>query len=332
MIRKIIYLTVISMLLITKTVFAQNAQELNVGSTLSGNLGPGQEIWYSVRTNEAGILTVETTGSTDTYMEAYDAQRNLITEDDDSGDYLNARIEFAVTAGNTYFFKVRGYDAMESGPYRIFADIRPLPVAADLRVGSFLSENLTQGGESWFSVRAPQNGILVVETISDIDTFMEAYDENFVFITYDDDSGEGYNARIEIVVAAGRAYLFKVRGYDARESGPYRIIANQRSIPTPVQLTEGTFRAGNIVSGEENWYSVRTTRSGLLIVETTGSTDTYMYAYSESFILLDSDDDSGEGYNARIEILAEANHTYTFRLRGYSTGTSGPYRIFAIIE
>ena len=72
--------------------FAQNIQELRIGSFISGNVNSGQEIWYSVRTAQTGFITVETDSNIDTYLVAYDAQRNQITENDDGGEGLNAKI------------------------------------------------------------------------------------------------------------------------------------------------------------------------------------------------------------------------------------------------
>ncbi|MCL2010438.1 MAG: hypothetical protein FWG71_07815 [Synergistaceae bacterium] len=96
---------------------AQDPQELSLGgSPISGNLSSGEEIWYSVQVAEPGILTIDALGEElDTYLEAYDAQRNLITEDDDGGEGTNARIEMFVAEGGTYLFKLRGYNDEVAG-------------------------------------------------------------------------------------------------------------------------------------------------------------------------------------------------------------------------
>jgi hypothetical protein len=91
----------------------------------------------------------------------------------------------------------------------------------------------------------------------------------------------------------------------------------------------GSSVGGNISAGGEYWYSVRPANSGSITVETTGSTDTYMHAYNASGAELTSDDDSGQDYNARITISVSANQTYYFKVRGYSSSTSGSYSIVA---
>jgi len=329
--KKILNFSII-IILITANAFAQNAQELRIGSFINGNLGHGQEIWYRVTATEDGFLTVETTGSTDTYLEAFDAQQNYITENDDGGEGYNAKIDIIVTRGTSYLFKLRGYDYENSGPYRIFASSRPMPTITELRIGSSHNGNIESGEEYWFRFRASETGILTVETTGYTDTYLEAYASNYNFLDADDDGGEDTNAKLEIDVSAGETYIFKLRGYSDYETGTYRLTSSFRNFPTPVPLNPGTFQAGNITEGQEFWYSVRAPRRGRLIVETTGSTDTFLYVYSDSYEFLLSDDDGGEETNARIELSAEANYTYIFRLRGFSKSTTGSFRVFASIE
>ncbi|MCL2765068.1 MAG: hypothetical protein FWD40_07310 [Treponema sp.] len=324
-------LFIILVLLIPCIAFSQNPQELRISSFIDSTLRADQEIWYSVRATEAGILTVETTGDIDTYLEAYDSRRNLITEDDDSGDNLNAKIFILVERNTTYLFKLRGYSPDVTGRYRILASHKPIPPMTTLRAGSSHNGNIVIGQDYWFSVRAAGNGVLTVETSGDTDTMLDVYNENFVLINSDDDSGEDLNARLEADVRSGKTYYFRLYAY-GEESGPYRLTANFKSYPAPTQLNPGTFQNGNIAAGEHYWFSVRAPRRGRLIMETSGNIDTFLEAFTDSYEWIASDDDGGENYNARLEILAEANRTYLFRLRGYNREISGPYRIFSSIE
>ena len=331
MIKKPIYLFFIFILAAAGNAFTQDSHELQAGSFLTGNLHSGDVVLYVVIAAESGILTVETTGNTDTFLEVYDEQENFLREDDDGGEGLNAKIEIIVTAGKTYYFYLSGYDDYISGPYRILASIRPLPAMTDLRIGTSLSGNLQSGGEIWYRVRPPQAGILTVETAGNIDTLLEVYDEQFTLLDEDDDSGEGFNAKIEISVLPGRTYYFRLSGYGL-SGGAFRITAGYRASSAPVILRFGSSYSGNISSGGEYWYSARSTDNGLIIVETAGNTDTFLEAYDENYRLITFDDDSGEGLNARIEIEAAANTTYLFKLRGYSRNTAGPFRISASFE
>ena len=53
-----------------------------------------------------------------------------------------------------------------------------------------------------------------------------------------------------------------------------------------------------------------------------------MYLYeSDRTTLIDSDDDSGDGLNAKITWPLSANTTYYVMVRGFSSSTSGSYSI-----
>jgi len=330
MIKKAISLIVILILFAAGNVFAQNPRELNVGSNISGSINPGDEIWFSVRARSVGILTVETTGDTDTYLEAYDSQRNLIKEDDDSGEGFNAKIELIVSANTVYLFKLRAFDREASGPYRISAALGPMPQVTELRLGNIQNGRLNAGDSIWYSVRAARNTFLIVETTgNDIDTYLEAFDADYKLIASDDDSGEGYNAKIELIVTSNTVYYFKLRCYSSEETGPFTILATHRPLPTPTQLNIGASRSGNITRGSEHWYSVRPAQNCIIVVQTTSDIDTYLEAYDTEYNLITEDDDSGEDLNAKIEIFARAGVNYLFKLRGYDSNITGRFNITA---
>jgi hypothetical protein len=312
-------------LLITGGLFAQT--ELRFDTWVSGNLRSGEdEHWYSIRPTQAGFLVVETSGNTDTYLEAYDASYDYIDENDDGGEGYNARLEIFVQAGRTYLFMVTDYYG-DGGLYQIRATQRPLPQATELRLDAQVSGYIDEGGNYWYRVRATQAGFLVVETRGDIDTYLEAYDESYNLIDRNDDGGEGYNARLRILTEIGKTYLFKLRGYDSYESGPYRIVASIEPIPQAIELRLDTMVSGNLRAGEEYWYSVRSPQAGILTVETGGNLNTYLEVYDSSYNYFD--ENGNEGSNAKIEIMAEAGKTYFFVVSGYNGYESGTYRIWA---
>ena len=90
---------------------AENPQFLN--RTIHNG---SDEDFFLLVPDRDGRLSMETTGSIDTFMELYDASsREMLTSDDDSGSGSNARIRYNVTAGKRYIIKVRGYDEDTTG-------------------------------------------------------------------------------------------------------------------------------------------------------------------------------------------------------------------------
>jgi len=97
------------------------ATDLNghCGATHEGIDCAGDVDWFKFVSPGTSTVTFETTGSTDTYMELWDGSNNKLAEDDDGGTDHNAKISHALSAGATYFVKVRGYDASTTGDYAL---------------------------------------------------------------------------------------------------------------------------------------------------------------------------------------------------------------------
>ena len=94
-------------------------------------------------------------------------------------------------------------------------------------------------------------------------------------------------------------------------------------------LVNGSEMYADINNGSGFNYMVRPTSSGTLIVQTSGSTDTFMIAYDSNYREIARDDDGGSGANARISLSVNANQNYYFNVTGYSEHTSGSFSIAA---
>jgi hypothetical protein len=281
---------------------------------------------------------VETTGNLDTHLGYYSADRILIKEDHDSGGNNNASINVFTVRGATYLFRLTGTVPDESGMFRIFAASSPMPSMTDIRFGEITNGMIRGKEENWFRYRATQSGIITVETYGDTDTIMRAFSENLVLLSEDDDSGDELNARLELFVIQGRTYYFVITGYYA---GAYQIIThNKRDLPSPTPIINNA--TGYISPEQEDWYSVQTTGRGRLvpsasgtmqivrerlIVETTGNTNTMLYAYNKYFEPIAFDNTIS---NARIELTVRPNQTYYFKIVGWFD-SSGEYGVVAFL-
>lgn len=203
--------------------------------------------------------------------------------------------------------------------------------AQELRFGAHANGKIINGREVWYRITPNQDGIMVIEVTSgEFDTYLEVYDSNNKLLNENDDGGSDTDSKLEMHGAKDATYLVKVRGYDSNENGAFRISASYKPIPRATELRFGVSRSANLFSGDEHWYSVRTTRAGMVIVETGGDDiDTYLEAYNNAYKLLDADDDGGEELNARILLMAEANQTYLFKLKAFDEDEEGQYQIIA---
>jgi len=85
-------------------------------------------------------------------------------------------------------------------------------------------------------------------------------------------------------------------------------------------------------NSDEDFFLLIPTSDGRLTVETTGSIDTMMDFYlADSRELLESNDDGGSSYNARIRYEVQAGVRYIAKVRGYGS-TTGSYAFRAYLN
>ena len=206
---------------------ARGAAVLQSGSVVSGHIAVGGEYWYMFTTTRDGFLAVETFGNIDTYLHAYNINMEEVSVNDDGGDNKNARLEMLVGANQTYFFKLRGYEADHTaGAYRILANYQDdnrngrepntkRSQASLLRLNQSTPITFTFYECRWFYYEVPRYGTLTIFTEGSIDTRLALYDSYGRLITHDDDSGNGRNARISRNLNPG-IYFIDVCEYRGR--------------------------------------------------------------------------------------------------------------------
>jgi len=188
-----------------------------------------------------GRLVMETTGSTDTMMEFYDADsRDSLESNDDGGSSYNARIRYNVQAGRRYIAKVTGYSGA-TGAYSFRAY---LPVQAQIAPDEFEPDNESSAAKTiepgtsqrrtfhngndvdWVKFEAASSGRYIIRTrgvnSNRLDTYIELFNSNLVSIAEDDDGGDSLSSRISRQLEAGLYYL-KIWCLDDDPDQPYTL-------------------------------------------------------------------------------------------------------------
>ena len=91
------------------------------GPAVQGNIAVANESdMYRFAASFTGLYTIETTGSTDTFLTLFgpNSETTIITQDDDSGPELNSRIVADLSAGS-YFLRIRHFSPAGTGSYSI---------------------------------------------------------------------------------------------------------------------------------------------------------------------------------------------------------------------
>jgi len=307
---------------------AQSNRNLNLGTWVTGTLSPGEEEWFSVRVPETGYVVVETSGDIDTYLEAYTASRSFIGEDDDGGGNYNARLEIYAEANTTYLFKLAFYDEDEKGPYRILASFDPVPPDTARNTERSRAELIQLGASTpvyfralsesrWYRCTASgAETLFTVYTTGSLDTMLALYDAQGRQLGEDDDSGEGYNARLSMPGGLGVVYI-EVKTIDgrsgrttlyteAREPGrpdqyePDNTMTSAKGI-NPGETQQRTFTDADDV----DWVQLRITQTAFYVIRSEaldGRLDSYLELYDSNGNLIESDDDSGDNLDAYLVI------------------------------
>jgi hypothetical protein len=195
------------------------------------NISPGDEDWFkldlgSYRYRDGEVLSVYTSGETDTYIEVYQ-DGALIHENDDGGaeDY-NARVTFSPGRGGNYYIKIRGYDDTVMGDYSLHTETQTVEMdqyepnntrtqATGISPGQTLSGNALADYDTadWFTFTITQPGVYTIGTTGGMDTILTLYGGGDEELDSDDDSGSNDNARIERNLERG-TYYARVTLYD----------------------------------------------------------------------------------------------------------------------
>ncbi len=182
------------------------------------------EDWYYIDIVEVPrqntILSVETLGGLDTFLELFDSNGIAMLENDDGGNGENARIDFYLEHAGRYYVKVRQYDATDQGEYQIFAEfVRATPdqwepddSKGEAREaepnGAPQVKNFTPADDQdWVSFTLGETSTVQIRTTGEVDTFIKLFDRLGNMIAEDDDSGGGYNAQIERLLQTGQYFL-----------------------------------------------------------------------------------------------------------------------------
>ena len=292
---------------------------------------PSDQDYFSFNITEERVVTLFTTGTTDTFGRLYDSNAAPLDSDDNSGSGGNFLIKRLLPAGS-YYVEVSGGS---HSPFTIasnytlnFIAKEPLPIPSPLTDTSpykSMEQNISfTGEEDYFRFELAQDTPLIFSTTGATDTFGSLYDSSFSLITSDDNSGRNSNFFMGGELKEGTYYL-EVKGADSTATtGEYTLnVAVPRTTTLPYRSSEETISP----AVKEDYFRFEvTTNKNIINITTNGSTDTYGRLYNAAGKLLDSDDNSADGNNLLIERLLP-NGIYYLVVDGANPDTNGNYTL-----
>ncbi len=199
------------------------------GTSAAGSLSSRGELdSYGLTTNSAGLLTVKTTGNTDT-QGTFSGSGDTDATDEAGGSGGNFQIIAPVTAGDKTV-SVQGQSATTTGDYTLDVDFEVAETLSltDLAVTDSDGNDIKSGEADYFffNVGSGERGLMTIQTVkhASITSGAGTSTRGTLYgpkglITTDDNSGAGGNFKLSAPVAAGN-YIVKVEGQSA---GPYTL-------------------------------------------------------------------------------------------------------------
>ncbi len=293
----------------------------------------------------------------DAYLTVRDEQGYLIGSDDDAGDGTDARVRAILPREGRYRVFTTAFNESGRGTYTVSAagweipDAAPPGQSAELRVGETREGVLEPGDEMagdgpfqdrWtFEARAGQR-LLVQLRSGDFDGYLVILDPAGAEVGSDDDGlNEGHDAQVGLRIAVTGRYTALATSVGENPSvGAYRVavveeIGSFAEPGAPARLAAGEPADGRLEGGdrrgrrgyEDEW--IFRGRSGQLarVDVTSRAFDAYVTLLLDG-MPVDSNDDGGDGTNARLMTVLPRDGEYTLAVTTYSDSRGGGrYRV-----
>lgn len=194
-----------------------------------------------------------------------------------------------------------------------------------------LGEINSQDQTDTYTFRVKESARYTISTSGETDTFLSLFgpDDETILIAADDDSGPGLSSLLIDDLEIGQ-YFVKVQHLSPLATGSYRIAVQSNKNFKPVEIqVNGAEVIGYIEqSKESDLYTFDVAKKGEYIIETSGSSDTFisLFGPNSSNNLIAQDDDSGPGVLSHMH-LSLAVGKYFVRVRLSSPCCPGTYGI-----
>lgn len=275
----------------------------NHGSQISGSIYSDDErAWiFEVTPASSGYYIFESRYySTDTIGYVYDANWNLIAQDDDSGENNNFIIHVYLSAGTKYHLVGRLYDVSASGSICLGFKKEEQSIEVPSSVSGIL------GSKYWLDVSLGSATSLnwstsdssIVKTPGDGYLYFVGVGSAVVTIT---DANNSSNSAQCTVTVTTPTYV-----------GSY---INVSAVATSVNIDAGDSMCARL-------YGFTAPATAYYDFYTSGSVDTYGVLFDANWDILTYNDDDGDGNNFKITFLLNEGSEYYILVRAYNPQNS----------
>ena len=308
------------------------------GEMAEGRLPPGGvDIWYFEAEGGYAIIRLDAAApdALDPYLELYNEDGVIITEDDDGGEGYNALIiDFPVATSVTYTIHALTYSG--AGDYTLSLEVAEEPSGDVIEYGQTVEETLVESVQhGWFFQGAEGDVVTIamnaLDEDVDLDCYLELYGPNGVALTDDDDSGEGLDALIEYYELPADGTYRLVASNALFSGGAYELTLEQTEMVIEGTLTYGETTNATLEPGTRHHWLFEGGEGDTVTISMTAvneDMDTYLELFAPDGVRVISDDDGGGEANAEISAFElPMSGIYRIIARGYDDVDVGEYEL-----
>lgn len=326
------------------------------GDYREGVLSPaGDRDWYRVDLTEgqAFRVSVETTQTADAlgdpYVVLYGPDGAEVGRDDDGGEGLNAWLEYQAAISGPHFVEVRGFVDEASGRYIV--GLTPGEIGESVDNADYLMPNGegrtsiigTPEDVDWFMIEMVEGRPyrFSLEGFGDgdglTDPYLRLYDSQGQEVAADDDGGTGFNSYLSFASPTGGTYFAAVSSYGSTGIGRYFLTVTDTDVPghiyTDMNLDPANDgRASSIeMPGDLDTYRVILEAGATYVIDVSGQgehplADPFLTILDTQGEAVTTDDDSGDGLDARLRFTPHAGGEFYIQASGLG-GSTGSYQV-----
>jgi len=309
------------------------------GKTVEGMLPPnGMEVW-TFDAQEGQFITIRLDAvdpvALDPYLELYDEDGLLVAENDDGGEENNARIvDFPVLVSGIYHIHALTYSG--TGDYTLSLEVADEASAGGtIEYGQTVEETLVEEAEqAWFFEGDEGDVVTIAMNALDeeLDCYLELYGPDGTELTYDDDSGEEFDALIEYYeLPADGTFRIVAHGALFGGVGQYELVLEQTEMVVEGTLAYGDTVEATLKPGTRHHWLFEGEEGDVVTISMIAATedlDTYLELFAPDGVQIMTDDDGSGNSNAEItEFELPLSGTYRIIARGYDDGDVGEYEL-----
>lgn len=326
------------------------------GDYREGVLAPaGDRDWYRIELTEGQALRLGASSNTgvtdplgDPYIVLYSADGTELARDDDGGEGLNAWLEYQATTSGPHYLEVRGFTEDAAGRYVVSL------VPGEIGQTFEDADHIVPGGENresvigtpedvdWFGVELVEGRPYRINVEGSganplADPYLRIYDSQGVEVAADDDGGTGFNSYLNFASATGGSYFVAVSAFGGSEPGQYSLRISDTDVPGHVYTDENLDSASDSrnssieMAGDLDYYRVQLEAGVRYVIDVRGEgadplTDAFVAIHDSENNRITSDDDGGDGLDARLRFTPETSGEYYIQASGLG-GSTGTYQV-----